>query len=94
MPKLCSSTDLVTKSSSFFNPDLTQIERQEGFAFGSELNQCKAAGEVDIDIRKGAIVKLPAPTAPRSRHPAQPSPLSLVQSISSLLHASASQCKL
>ena len=31
--KLRDSTDAVTKSSVFINPDLTQIDRQEGFAF-------------------------------------------------------------
>ena len=64
--KLRDSTDLATKSSIFINPDLTQIEHQESFALRSELRRCKAAGEVDIGMRKGAIVKLLAPAAARS----------------------------
>ncbi len=64
--KLCASADVTVKSSIFINPDLTQIERQEGFALRSELRRRKAAGEVGIGIRRGAIVKLPVPaTAPR-----------------------------
>ena len=43
--KLRDSTDFATKSSLFINPDLTQIERQEGFALRSELRRRKAAGE-------------------------------------------------
>ena len=58
--KLRDSTDLTKKSSIFINPDLTQIERQEGFALRSEWRRRKAAGEFDSVIRKGAIVKLPA----------------------------------
>ncbi len=61
--KLRDSTDSVTQLSIFINPDLTQIERQEGFALRSELRRRKAAGEVGIGIRKGAIVKLPVPAA-------------------------------
>ena len=49
--KLYNSTDLATKSSIFTNPDLTQIERQEGFALHSELRRRKAAEEVNIGIR-------------------------------------------
>jgi hypothetical protein len=60
--KLRDSSDAVTKSSIFINPDLTQIERQEGYALRSELRRRKTAGEHNIAIRKGAIVKLPVPT--------------------------------
>ena len=58
--KLHDSTDLTTKSSIFINPNLIHIEHQEGFALRSELRRRKAAEEIDIVIRKGAIVKLPA----------------------------------
>lgn len=66
-PKLRTSTDAVVEESIYINADLTQKERQEEYALRSELRRCKADGDVDIVIRKGAIVKLSATsaTAPR-----------------------------
>ncbi len=66
-PKLRASTDAAVKASVYINPDLTQMERQEGFALRSELRRRKAAGEVDIAIRKGVIVKLSAASAAAPR---------------------------
>jgi hypothetical protein len=61
--KLRLSADAAVQSSIFINRDLTSIERNEGFALRSELRRRKAAGELDIGIRRGAIVKLPATVA-------------------------------
>ena len=40
------------------------MERQEGFSLRSELRRRKTAGEADIIIRNGTIVKRPAVITP------------------------------
>jgi len=42
----------------WFNDDLTEKERMEGKKLREELKQRKEAGEKDIAIRRGKIVKL------------------------------------
>ena len=59
-----SSADVYVKDSIFINPDLTLMERQEGFSLRSELCRRKAAGEADIIISNGTIVKRPAVITP------------------------------
>ena len=59
-----SSADVYVKDSIFINPDLTLMERQEGFSLRSELRRRKAAGEADIIIRNETIVKRPAVITP------------------------------
>ena len=60
--KLRQSADAYTKTSVFINPDLTLMERQEGYALGSELRRRENAGEADLMTKRGKIVNNTAPS--------------------------------
>ena len=60
--KLRQSADAYTKTSVFINPDLTLMERQEGYALGSELRRRENAGEADLMTKRRKIVNNTAPS--------------------------------